>query len=102
MRGRANDPVGRRAKASRHAKRAHYCSCGKVAFGNGGWASHVAMHIRRNEWRQRDDHGETDAKFTMLSAEQHRAKFPEQYATTATMPELAEVGRQDRKTEDVA
>lgn len=75
MRGRANDPVVRRAKASRHATRAHHCSCGKIAFGNGGWASHVAMHERRGEWRERGD--TTSARFTLLTADQYRAKFPE-------------------------
>lgn len=40
MRGRPNDPVRAKAKASAHAKHSHTCPCGRVVFGNGGWASH--------------------------------------------------------------
>ena len=64
MRGRANNPVVQKAKARAHAKREHYCSCGKVVWGNGGKSSHAAMHARRHDgfhritpevWRARFD-----------------------------------------------
>ena len=41
----------RRQRASAHARHGHYCSCGKVVFGNGGKASHEAMHVRRRDWK---------------------------------------------------
>ena len=75
MRGRANSEVVRLAKARKHAKRSYFCSCGKIVHGNGGKASHAAMHERKGEWRQRG--GETG--FTWISADTHRAKFPEQW-----------------------
>ena len=75
MRGRANDPVVRRAKASRHATRAHYCSCGKIVRGNGGKASHAHAHETRGEWRARgeplgDKHG-------WITSDMHRVRVPE-------------------------
>ncbi len=65
MRGRANDPNVQRAKSSRHARRAHYCSCGKIVRGNGGQSAHQAAHDRRNE---------TD---NFITVDAYRAKFPE-------------------------
>lgn len=55
--GRRNDPAYRRMRASKHAKRCEHCSCGKTPFGNGGKASHAAMHERRG-----DGHGIVSAK----------------------------------------
>lgn len=49
MRGRPNDPAKAKAKARAHAKRGHFCDCGKVVFGNGGNASHADMHKRRGD-----------------------------------------------------
>jgi hypothetical protein len=51
---RRSDPVARRARASRHAQRSHYCSCGKIVRGNGGEAAHKEMHLRRQEWRVKE------------------------------------------------
>lgn len=80
MRGRANDPVVRRAKARRHAERAHYCSCGKVVWGNGGKSSHAAMHARKGDGYVRgvrpDGHG-------YISRDAFHQKFP---AAETTLP----------------
>lgn len=46
MRGRPKDPVRARAKATAHARRAHYCTCGVIVHGNGGKSSHAAKHAR--------------------------------------------------------
>jgi hypothetical protein len=35
--------------ARAHAKRCHYCDCGKTARGNGGKYVHQQMHIRRGD-----------------------------------------------------
>lgn len=32
-----------------HAKHENYCTCGKIVHGNGGAASHKAMHMRKGE-----------------------------------------------------
>lgn len=45
--GRRDDPAYRRMRASKHAQRGLFCSCGKRPRGNGGKASHAAMHERR-------------------------------------------------------
>ena len=74
MRGRAKDPVAQRAKSSRHAKRAHCCSCGKIVHGNGGKTAHAAMHERRGEWHKPFI---ADSGYTYISADAHRAKFPQ-------------------------
>lgn len=42
-------PMTNKQKAQQHARRPHHCTCGKVAYGNGGWASHRAMHERRGD-----------------------------------------------------
>lgn len=49
MRGRPNNPAKAKAKARAHAKRAHFCSCGKRVFGNGGKAGHEDMHARKRD-----------------------------------------------------
>jgi len=49
MRGRPNDPAVAKAKARKHAKYGHYCSCGKVVHGNGGKSAHAEMHRRRKD-----------------------------------------------------
>ena len=49
MRGRPSDPTRARAKARAHAKRGHYCDCGRKVFGNGGKANHEGMHRRRGD-----------------------------------------------------
>lgn len=36
-----------RARAAGHAKRAYYCTCGKVVHGNGARFQHGAMHNRQ-------------------------------------------------------
>jgi hypothetical protein len=36
-----------------HAKRAYYCTCGKIVHGNGGRASHFDMHERRGDGHHR-------------------------------------------------
>jgi hypothetical protein len=36
-------------RARAHAKRGHPCSCGVVAYGNGGNAKHQGMHARRGD-----------------------------------------------------
>lgn len=36
-------------KARQHAKHAHYCTCSRIVFGNGGKASHAYMHEQRND-----------------------------------------------------
>ena len=79
MRGRANDPNVQRAKSSRHARRAHYCSCGKIVRGNGGAASHRAMHDRKGDGYDRA----TRTGHGWLTMDQHRAKFPEQWLPAA-------------------
>lgn len=30
-----------------HTKHASFCSCGKIVHGNGAYAAHRAMHVRR-------------------------------------------------------
>lgn len=51
--------VGRRkAMRTQHAKYAHTCVCGRVVYGNGGWASHrwacakyqARLEERVDEW----------------------------------------------------
>jgi hypothetical protein len=32
---------GKRRSSQTHARRAHKCVCGRVVYGNGGWASHT-------------------------------------------------------------
>lgn len=54
-------------RARAHAKHAHYCSCGKVVWGNGGKAGHAYMHERRQ-----DGHG-------FIGPVLHRERFPEIY-----------------------
>lgn len=83
MRGRPNDPVRARAKASAHAKHGHYCSCGKIVRGNGGKASHAYAHERRGEWQQRGElptwqqpPGTPGRKETWISSDAHRTRFP--------------------------
>ena len=34
-----------------HAGRKFWCTCGAIVRGNGGCASHRAMHERNGEWR---------------------------------------------------
>ena len=80
MRGRPNDPAKARAKARAHAKRAHHCSCGQIVHGNGGKASHAAMHERNGDGWIRDMRPEGHH---YISREQHRTKFPEQYTHEA-------------------
>lgn len=36
-------------RATAHTKHAHYCSCGRVVFGNGGKAGHGYMHEQRRD-----------------------------------------------------
>jgi hypothetical protein len=36
-----------RERAAAHAKHPHYCSCGKVVWGNGAKAQHRLAHARR-------------------------------------------------------
>jgi hypothetical protein len=43
------DESRRLAMRRAHARRANYCSCGKVVYGNGGRATHKAMHIRNQD-----------------------------------------------------
>ena len=38
-----------RAPNSNHAQNAHYCSCGKVVWGNGGKVGHENSHKRRQD-----------------------------------------------------
>ena len=42
--------------ARAHAKRASYCTCGKVVHGNGGAHHHKASHERKGEWRTDGGH----------------------------------------------
>ena len=80
MRGRAKDPARQHAKSSHHAKYGHYCTCGKVVYGNGGKTSHKAMHERRDEWQHRGDlPNPPSAKHTYISMDAHRTRFPELY-----------------------
>jgi len=37
------------ASAAAHAKRAHFCSCGKIVHGNGARAVHRAYHVNRQD-----------------------------------------------------
>jgi len=39
--------VSSTTRAQAHAKQRHHCSCGVVVRGNGGKASHAAMHARQ-------------------------------------------------------
>jgi hypothetical protein len=41
--------VTSRDKARAHAKRQHFCTCGKIVRGNGAKAQHQAMHLRRDD-----------------------------------------------------
>jgi hypothetical protein len=43
------DESRRLAMRRKHATYAHFCSCGRVVFGNGAQASHRAMHERRGD-----------------------------------------------------
>lgn len=43
------DESRRLAMRRAHARHAHYCTCGFVAHGNGGIASHRAMHARKRD-----------------------------------------------------
>ena len=36
-------------KARQHARHPHYCTCGKVVWGNGANYQHREMHRRRND-----------------------------------------------------
>ena len=38
-----------RAANSNHAMNGHYCSCGKVVWGNGGKAGHQNSHKRKQD-----------------------------------------------------
>ena len=58
----------RRLEMARHAKRAHYCTCGKVVHGNGAEYMHEEMHRRRGEWRTEGGH------FYMTYSEYQRRK----------------------------
>ena len=59
MRGRANDPNVAREKATKHANRRYYCSCGTIVHGNGGKTSHRARHELRSAY---DDHLRADER----------------------------------------
>jgi hypothetical protein len=63
MRGRPNDPAKAKAKARKHAERAHFCDCGKRVFGNGGKASHAGMHGRRDDGHRWIGHEQWTALF---------------------------------------
>lgn len=52
MRGRPNDPAKAKAKTRAHAKRAHFCDCGRFVHGNGGKSGHAWMHERRHDGHQ--------------------------------------------------
>jgi Ni/Co efflux regulator RcnB len=46
------DETRRLAMRRAHARRAYYCTCGKVVHGNGGENSHRQMHVRRGDWKR--------------------------------------------------
>jgi hypothetical protein len=42
-----------RSRAAKvHASRPHECLCGRVVYGNGGWASHKRACLKWLRWRQ--------------------------------------------------
>lgn len=43
------DESRRLAMRRAHARRASFCTCGKVVHGNGGRTSHRAMHKRKGD-----------------------------------------------------
>lgn len=50
------DETRRKAMRRAHARRANYCTCGKIVHGNGGKHAHRAMHERKGEWRTEGGH----------------------------------------------
>jgi hypothetical protein len=70
------DESRRLAMRRAHAGRKAYCTCGKVAHGNGGQAAHRKMHERKGEWR-RDFTGAVvnpDGYFYMTYSEYERRR----------------------------
>lgn len=46
------DESRRLAMRRAHTRRAYHCTCGKTVHGNGAYAAHKAMHVRKGEWRR--------------------------------------------------
>lgn len=67
------DESRRLAMRRAHARRAYYCTCGKIVYGNGGYAAHQSMHLRKGDWKWRGRAiAAPDGHFYMTQSEYER------------------------------